>query len=84
MFGEETSNHYDNNNQSCHNVLVENIIICNLFIHKPYESLTTMQLIFCVTGTSRTCTFINLCNLWEKTSPIIIKTTKAKLETMYW
>ena len=45
-------NHYNNNNQSCHNVLVENIFICNLFIHKPYESITTMQLIFCVTGKS--------------------------------
>ena len=36
----------------------ENIIICNLFIHKPYDSFTTMQLMFCVTGTSRN--FLNI------------------------
>ena len=79
------NNNYNNNNQSCHNVLIENIIIHNLFIHKPYEPITTIQLIFCVTGRSRTCMFINLCNLWVKTSPIIIiKTTTTKLATMYW
>ena len=68
----------------CHIVLVENIIICNLFIHKAYESIRTMQfesirtmqLIFCVTGTSRTF------NLWGKN--ISIKTTTTKLATMYW
>ena len=73
----------ENNNQTCHNVFVENIIKCNLFIHILYESITTMQLIFCVTGTSRTWMFINLYNLWEKTSVIINRTT-TKLATMYW
>ena len=75
----KANNQYNNNNQSCHNVLVENIIISNLFIHKPYESITTMQLIFCVTGTSRTCMFINLCNLWKKTSTIIKTPTTTNL-----
>ena len=86
MFGGKTSPnpHYNNNNQASHNVLVENVIICNLFIHKPYEPITTMQLIFCVTGKYRARTFINVCNLWEKTSPVIIKTTTTKLATMYW
>ena len=84
VWGKNIANNHYNNNQSSHNVLVENTIICNLFIHKPsYESITTMQLIFCVTGKSGTCLFINLCNLWEKTSPvIIIKTTTTKLATM--
>ena len=49
MFGGKNiaMNHYNNKNQSCHNVLVENIIISNQFTHKPYESITTMQLILC-------------------------------------
>ena len=34
----------------------------------------TLQLKFCVTGTSRTCMLINLCNVREKTSPVIINT----------
>ena len=68
MWGKNiANNHYNNNNQSCHNILVENITICNLFILKPYESIsTTTQLIVCVTGTSHTSMIINLCNLWEK------------------
>ena len=80
------NNNYNNTNQSCHNVLVENIIICNPIIHKPCQPITTIQLIFCVKGRSgtRTCMFINLCNLWVKTSPIIIKTTTTKLAKMYW
>ena len=60
------NNHCNNNNQTCHNVLVENIIICNLFIHKPYELITTMQLIFFVTGTFRVCMLMNLCYFGNK------------------
>jgi len=83
MFGEKTSPIIITTvTNLATNVLVEDIIICNLLIYKPYESITTMQLI--LTGTSRTCMFINLCNSWEKTSPIIIKATTTKLATMYW
>ena len=81
-FWKKQTGQFYNNNQTCNNVFVDNIMICNLFIHKPVN-INPLQLCNKYLCNWNVLYVINLWNFWEITSPITITTTTIKFATMY-